>query len=306
MGFIGSHLSSFLLQQGVRVLSFGRRSEYLVPKDRLPHNSLFNYVQLDLDDIECLPTKLVQLDLENHFSGQFVFYNLAWSGASGLSDLDVSAQHKNVQRAVNAYKVASDMGCTRFVHMGSYEEDIALLYREIDDKRMHNRHVIYGEAKREAREKLKEISWQMQTPLCLLSMAFPLGIYDFRPSLILSTLRNIIYHGPLEFTEGTQLFDVIPVEECARALYLIGKHGRANAEYFIGSGTPRTVREYVNFMVKRYAPERKAHFGALSYKDVHLLREVFSTQTLERDTGFKCEIPFEEACDRVYAWLKVG
>lgn len=283
----------------------GRRPESQIPKERLPQHSLFNYLQLDMDEIVRLPECLRQLRLEKYFSEYCVFYNLAWSGSSGLSDLDVAAQRKNVQRAVNAYKVAAQLGCTRFVHMGTYDEEVARLYQNMDkNEALSNRHVVYGAAKREARERLKELSSQFSTALVVTAIPFPLGIYDERPSLILATLRNILDHGPLEFTEGTQLFDVIPVEECARALYLIGNKGRANAEYFIGSGHPRQVREYVSSMVKRYVPERTPHFGALPYKDVHLPKELFSTVSLEQDTGFRCAVSFEDACDRVYAWLR--
>ena len=68
--------------------------------------------------------------------------------------------------------------------------------------------------------------------------------------------------------------------------YKIGKYGKPNREYWVGSGHARKLKEYVEIMASLYPSEEKLQFGKMPYNDISLTKEDFSTELLYQDTGF--------------------
>ena len=69
--------------------------------------------------------------------------------------------------------------------------------------------------------------------------------------------------------------------------------GKPGSEYWVGSGDPRPLREYVERMYALYPSGKEMQFGALRYNDVVLEKSVFSIESLVKDTGFKPKISYE-------------
>ena len=147
-GFIGSVFVEYLTQtRGLEVLALGRKTPDDISPLRQKKLSASRYLQIEMDDIGKLPEATATLGWEP--GDDCVFFNLAWGGVSQLSDLNSEAQFGNVMAAVDALAAAHEMGCRRFIHVGTMEEAFTYKYLELDYHKNseYNRHVVYSVAK---------------------------------------------------------------------------------------------------------------------------------------------------------------
>ena len=302
-GFIGSRLARFLSANNIMVYALGRKTLDEISPNRIIENDYLKYIQIDSANILDLRAIIDKDKLDD-----CVFFNFAWAGSKGLSDLDVGAQLNNAIYAVNAYEVADYFKCKKFVHVGTMEEAFADEYLNMNHHKNneYNRHVIYSIAKKTARNLLKSVRHKYKTELIIVSKSHIMGPNDDRDSLLRVALRKFIHNEVLEFTSGLQNFDVVSITDCVRAFKLIGEKGKDNAEYWVGSCDPRTLKEYIERMIYLYDPNYPLHFGKISYCDVKLKLETFSPALLNKDTGFTCKQTFEDAVREMYEYLKNG
>ncbi|HEB9432625.1 TPA: NAD(P)-dependent oxidoreductase [Campylobacter coli] len=302
-GFIGSALVRSLLRDGVEVLALGRKKREEVDPLRLQEHDRLTYIQIDMTDISNLPNILDEkkIDFKNAS-----FFHFAWGGKQGLSDLNIKEQYNNISYSIEAFLSAEKIGCKKFIHVGTMEEAFVTPYLELDyhKEKHYNRHVIYALAKKSARDFLKSLSNQVNVELIFATKSHVIGANDTRDSFLLVTLQKILNGEKIEMTSGEQTFDTIALKDCIRAFKLIGAMGKKNSEYWIGSGDPKTLKEYVQIMATRYPPKFPVEFGKISYSDVKLPKEVFSIKLLKEDFNFHCEQSYEESLEDLYQWLK--
>lgn len=299
-GFIGSVFVETLLQNQVDVLALGRKSYGDLGAQKRKKLSGASYQQIDMKNIHSLSERIKKSEW---VAGEScVFYNLAWGGDGRLSDLSIEAQLENVSFSVNALKAAERIHCEKFVHIGTMEEAFTRKYLNLDYKinNEYNRHVVYSIAKIASKNALKMLVDKDQIDLIFANNSHVMGPGDDKDSFLQVTLGKLIDKEELVFSSGEQFFDVISVKDCALAYLLIGQKGRACRDYWVGSGDPRRLREYVERMYNLYPSGREMQFGELAYNDISLIKEDFSISQLIDDTGFKPTQTYEETVKELY------
>lgn len=300
-GFIGSKLVSLLNKQGYQVLALGRK-----PFDHLPQNKksfLENskYLAIDLDDINS--SRTILSDFGFAVDIDFAFH-LAWFGEKRLSDLSIEAQIKNVSRTTQLYELFASLGVKRFVFVGTMEEAFAIEYTNLnyykDSK--YNRHVIYALAKLAARNALKLIYEKNKPELLFATNSHVMGPGDDKDSFLQVALSKFIRGEDIVMSSGEQNFDVIDVEDCAMAYLAIAENGLNCASYWVGSGRPRQLKDYIGCMQKLY-PHVSVKYGAIPYNDIILDLDTFDIQSLTQDTGFKPTLSFMDSVHRLRDFL---
>ena len=303
-GFIGARLVNMLLDNDITVIGLGRKEWREIDPNRLVPRDGFFYIRLPMDELAELP-----LALESNGFGSMhdtVFYNIAWSGSAGLSDLDVNGQMKNVAEACQAHLIANSLGCSKFVHVGTMEEPIAQNYLGLDYRTRNefNRHVVYSLAKTASRNAIKANAYAKKISTIIATNSHVMGPHDYKDSFLQETLRKLKHkNSDLRFSTGEQFFDVISVHDCAEAYMLIGQHGKANSEYWIGSGSARPLREYVLEMEKLYPSDHELQFGEFSYNDISMQADDFSISLLQAHTGYAPKWSYERTVTELYEYL---
>lgn len=261
-GFIGSHLSNFLAYHGIKVYALGRKKINEVPNTTFIKSDLIHYVNVSMQDISMLPNILIN---EMETLDDCVFFNFAWGGSNGLSDLDVEAQLNNALWTLDAYNVAANLKCSKFIHVGTMEEAFAdkYLLKDFHGDNEYNRHLIYSIAKRTSRNLLKTIYHSGGPDLIIASNSHIMGPNDRRDSFLTTVMRHIVENKPLNLTSCIQNFDVVSVYDCVRAYKLIAEKGINKSEYWIGSGKPQQLKKYVTTMVNMYSPAIELNFGSM-------------------------------------------
>jgi nucleoside-diphosphate-sugar epimerase len=302
-GFIGAAFVEYLNRRGVEVLALGRKQQNKIRPARRNRLRGAKYLQLDMEVISCLPEVLRQMGWKT--GPECVFFNLAWGGERGLSDLNVAAQLRNVPQAVSALEAASQLGCVRFIQVGTMEEAFTQKYLELDHHQHnhYNRHVIYSVAKMAARQALEVKASQLGLDFIYVLHSHVMGPDDDKDSFLQVTLQKLMAGDDLIFSSGEQYFDVVSLEDCALGYYLICIKGKPGKTYWVGSGEPQRLRKYVERMYDIFPSEREMQFGKLSYNDIVLDKEVFSIASLIQDTGYHPTMTFEETVKALHKYL---
>lgn len=302
-GFIGSVFVNFLIEKGVEVLALGRKEFKDISKIRQKKIKKAQYVNINMSNIDTLKREI------NHISWDVgedcIFFNLAWGGEEKLSDMNIEAQINNVNWSVLALQEAEKLGCKSFIQVGTMEEAFTHKYLDLDYTRNNqfNRHVIYSIAKISAKYSLELISTQMKINFIYVLHSHVMGPDDDKDSFLQITLQKLINKEPLIFSSGEQYFDVISSKDCALGYYLICEFGLPNSVYWVGSGEPKRLKEYINEMYDLYPSGEKLQFGKLPYNDIILKPEDFSIRNLTKDTGYLPKMTFKETVTELYLSL---
>ena len=302
-GFIGSSFVDFLTKMDIEVLALGRKEVNEISDARRRKLKSAQYLKLDMNEISLLGDALSGMGWEA--GDDCIFFNLAWGGESGLSDLNVAAQMRNVVWSVSALEAAKKIGCSRFIHVGTMEEAFTQKYLELDHHKnnQYNRHVIYSVAKIVAKNALEIKASQIGLNFIYVLHSHVMGPDDDKNSFLQVTLQKLIRGDELIFSTGEQYFDVISVNDCSLGYYLICQKGRPGDEYWVGSGDPRRLREYVERMYNLFPSGAEMQFGKLPYNDIVLDKEVFSISRLAADTGYKPTMTYEQTVRELHDYF---
>lgn len=302
-GFIGSSFVHFLISKGVDVLAIGRKDINDVSQKRRKKIEGATYLKLDMKSILNLPDLISDIGWDADDS--CIFFNLAWGGEGGLSDLNIHAQMLNVAWCMNALDVAVAIGCDRFIQVGTMEEAFTHKYLKLDYSKSdkYNRHVIYSVAKIAAKNALKLKASNLDIDFIYVRNAHIMGEDDDKDSFLQVTLQKLVGGEELIFSSGEQFFDVISLSDCSLGYYLICNKGISGEEYWVGSGDPKKLRDYVKRMYSLYPSGKEMQFGKLPYNDIILNKEDFSISNLVSDTGYKPLMTFEETVNDLHESL---
>lgn len=301
-GFIGSNFAEYLTCKGIKVLALGRKDFKSISKIRQKKLKNTEYINLDMRNI----SELKQiLDLINWNYNESVFFNLAWGGKDKLSDLNIERQYANVSWSMNSLEIAKELGCSRFIQIGTMEEAFAYKYLDLDhnNNSEYNRHLIYSLAKIASKNSLKARASQLGIDYLYVLHSHVMGPDDDKDSFLQVTLKKLKFGEDLIFSSGEQIFDVISLKDCCKGYFLICTKGLPSKEYWVGSGTPRKLKEYVKIMYQLYPSKVKLEFGKLPYNDVKLSKKDFSIQELKNDTGYFPSSTYQEVVKELHDYL---
>ena len=290
-GFVGHAVVECLCRNGVSVIALVHSEQ-----QRTFDKKLVQVVPFNLEDAQNLPALIADKDID-------VFYHFAWKGGHGSDRNDTAVQLQNVQWSVDCLRAAHELGCKRFVGVGTIME-IETYYAANAQESRPGLGYIYGGAKLTAHAMLKSVAASLGIEFVWGMLINTFGIGEKSPRLINRTIRNMICTTtPLDFTTGVQNYDFIYIEDAARAFYLLGEKGIPFKSYMIGSGQAQPLRNFLRELRDAVEPGREFCFGAIPYTGVDTPIGVFSIDELKRDTGFVPEVPFTEGIKRTAKWL---
>lgn len=293
-GFVGSSVCKELCKNNVKVYAVVKDSNENI--DNIKNLENIEIVYCELSEIESLASKINDNDID-------VFYHFAWVGSAGELRCDEKVQLQNALWTAQALRTADKIKCKKFVNAGSImeKETYTAVYTQESKPGLP---YIYGAGKLIARSICKPIANSLDIDLCWAVITNAYGVGEFSPRFVNSTIRKIIANQPLQFTAATQNYDFIYIDDVARAFVAIGKYGKANKEYTIGSGCARPLKEFILEMQQELAPNVNPIFGDVPFTGVNMPLEAFDTTDIQTDCDFKPTISFAEGTRRTMEWIK--
>lgn len=293
-GFIGTNLLKLLSGKGIEVIAVVRNTSSLINSIKnLPHVKI---VYCDMDDLSELSNLIPYGEADT-------FFHLAWNGAFGKVRENADIQLHNVQWTVKAVRAAHAVGCQRFVGVGTIAEyDI-------------NKYVpqsgsvpapvsCYGIAKIAAHYMSKTECNKYHLIHNWARLSHIYGIGDYTTNFVNFASKIMITGQPANFVEGNQYFDFLSVNDAVQGLYCIGESGKANTAYYVVTGHPKPLKEYIKMIRDAVDPSIALHLGAVSFNEIARDLEIFDSTPLSRDTGYQAKISFAEGIKTVIPWIK--
>ena len=287
-GFIGTHLSEELKRNNISVTGLSR------------HDSLnTGRLKKDIDIVWC------GMDGYDSFSGlpADTFYHLAWDGATGVGRDDEELQVKNIAWTVAALKAAKRAGCRRFVALGTVYEKLVpqvLLASE------HRKADFYLLAKQSAHYMCLKLARKLDIEFVWATIFQPIGRYIKKEQVMTYTINGLLKGEPPEFGPAMEPYDITAVEDIAYGLRLLGEKTLTRQEYYIGSGSPMLMKEYLQRTKEVLGVDTELKIGCRPDDGLRFMFDWYDISEIEKDTGYSARMGFDQAVLNVAEWVRSG
>ncbi len=290
-GFIGKQLINELLSRNVKIIALDIR---------------FDDVLLRNKDITCINCKDKNpFDLQNELADlkADTFFHLAWAGTSGVLRADYTVQLNNVKLACDYVTVASKIGCKRFVYASSINEMETYEYLQSDDINPGGGY-IYGTGKLAAHLMGEVVAKQNGIDFIPVIITNIYGAGEKSARLINTSIRQLLNKEHCSFTEGKQTYDFIYITDAIASIVEIAEKGKAFNRYYIGSGNPKPLREFLLEMKDVVDCSAELGLGDLPFNGIDISYKQFKLKKVEEDTGYKNKISFKDGIKMTMDFIK--
>lgn len=275
--FVAKHLSSL----GVELLCLGRKN-FNTQDCHKYFGERSSYISLEMRDIAKLPENLNKIGWSSCEGA--IFYNFAWSGKNSLLDGEFSDQLENAVWSAEAVKVAKKIGCRKFINSGSMEESFIDDFSKKKNKQEYkSTQVNYGLAKLAARDICRMVAYIEGIDYIHTRLSVPLDPDLSKGNYIASTMRKILKGKEYEKPRSASLYDLVLLEDVARAYQLIGEKGINKADYYIGIGKPATLQQHFDHLAQIIDGNNVVEDDSIVNNNN---AQFFDVQRLMQETGF--------------------
>ncbi len=284
---IGLALTSFLLKNQYEVISIVRpnsaRNQLI--KSVCPQSYL---LECSLDKLDDLPEKIKGVGTTGIPEE---FYHIGWSSEFDNPRYNLIGQRKNIVYTENALRVASLMGCKKFIGIGSQAE-CGLINLPISSTTPDNPITAYAMAKCETYSRCSELSKEYGINFYWPRLLSEYGPYD-NGTLLMLCIDACLQRTKLYMTGAEQIWDYVYVDDVARALFLIMQKGTPLKKYTIASGVGRPLKEYIKIVSEVFDyPKLMTGIGIRPYSINEVMYLVGDVTELNDDTGMTFDSNF--------------
>lgn len=280
-GFIGKTLVKALLEKKYRVVALD-----VCFDDVLANDERVICVNVMDKEVTALAEEIPHQEYQ-------CFFHLAWVGTSGPARADYVVQLNNVKLACDYIKLCSEIGCKRVVYASSINEMETYEYLQSDDIEPAGGY-IYGTGKLAAHlmgETVAKLNGIEFIPVIITNIY---GVGEKSARMIYTSVNKLVHKEHCSFTAGYQTYDFIYITDAINSIIAVAEKGKSFNRYYIGSGAPKPLREFLLEMRDIVDPEAELGLGDLPFKGVDISYNQFDLKKVERDTGYKNEVSFAE------------
>lgn len=229
-------------------------------------------------------------------------FHFAWTGNTGEQRGNIDLQIDNIKYACNVLKKSVELGCPKFIFAGSimeYEAISSLIDLEIKPG-LGN---IYSSSKLVADLYLKTLAAYYNVPYISLLISNIYGPGERNQRLINSTIRKFILGEKTEFSECTQLYDFIYIDDAVNKFIEIGNKAKSGT-YYIGNPEQCQLKDFIISLA--HICDKKADeigIGKLGKTNQIIDYNLIDTSRVEREFGLYNKVSFVEGITRVKEFI---
>ncbi|MDD1667627.1 MAG: SDR family NAD(P)-dependent oxidoreductase [Methanomicrobiales archaeon] len=297
-GFIGSHLTRALLEEGYGVGVLHRESSDLRRirdlEGRLSHHiaDLRDPASVQAAVAEAHPDALVHL--------------ATYYAVEHRPDEVGVMMDTNVKGTVALLEASREAGVSLFLNAGT-----CAVYREKDTPLMETDPVspqnLYALTKLQAEEACRFYSDRLGVPAATLRLFPPYGPADNERRLIPYVIRSIIAGEEVRLTSGTQRWDFVYVEDVVAAFVAAMKRPEAAASagtMNVGTGDPWAVRDLVTRLAGLTGEKARLLWGAIPHRKNEVWYNSGSWGLIRSVLGWEPRVSLDDGLERTIAWFR--
>lgn len=280
-GFIGSSLVDYFYSKGHRVFGIVKDKK----QDVSSIEDKCTIVYCELDNLESIK----ELFLEPN---ERILYHLAWQGVNGPGKADFKIQLHNIEMCCDCANFAKSIGCKKILFAGTIAE------RSVDSLGnivKTSSGMMYGVAKLSARRFVETLCKNIGLKFVWMQFSNIYGPKNKTGNLISYTLNQLFNNQEAEYGPADQPYDFVFVDDLIKAAYLLGTSVTTKDFYFVGSGTPRILKDYLFKVGDLMGKPNLIVVGKRPDDGVKYDFSMLETAILEHDIGPYVSMSFEEA-----------
>lgn len=292
-GFIGSHLTQRLVDNGYQVIAFVARG--------------FDYSHvLCMKGVKCLEfelSKMNEYDGNKDIINADILFHMAWVGVSSDLKNDAQTQASNILYGLNVLEFAFRNDIKRVIVPGSASE-YSCSDGVIDGNNIPAPADLYSACKVATRYLCQTFAIQKNIDLIWTAITSIYGPGRHDNNLITYAITTLLKGEKTSFTGLQQYWDYLYIDDLITALILIGEKGKRGSIYPIGTGDSKKMSEYVHILRDEINPSLPIGIGELPYKNNKIDNQIIDVSKLKLDTGFNPKYSFEEGIKKTIDYFK--
>jgi nucleoside-diphosphate-sugar epimerase len=201
----------------------------------LPEDNNIIKIELSLNDAASLLNRLPTAEYD-------AFYHFAWAGVNGDKKADPVVQLENAKMAMNCAIAAKNLGCKKFLCAGTVAEQSV---NSLNNLSKTSGGMMYGVAKHCTHLMLETYCKNIDQDFIWMQFSNIYGPNNKTGNLVSYTIEQLKNGNEATFGPAAQPYDFIYVDDLLEAIFRLGENGTDKNYYFIGSGEPRILKDYL-------------------------------------------------------------
>ena len=231
------------------------------------------------------------------------FFNLAWLGTSGPLRADYNTQLNNVKLTCDYIRLAAMIHCPRVIYASSINEMETYEYLQSNNIEPSGGY-IYGTGKLAAHLMGETVAFQNGVEFIPVIITNIYGIGEKSARLIYTSILKLLKGEHCSFTEGYQTYDFIYITDAINSIVEVAEKGKSFTRYYMGSGEPKPLREFLLKMRDVVNPDAELGLGDIPFKGINIDYSQFELKQVENDTGYLNKVSFEEGIRETAEYIK--
>lgn len=287
-GFIGSSLITSLVLKNVEVIAV----DIDFSNCRLPQSELITLIESN-----------VEASLLNKISNGVydAFYNFAWKGVNGADKANPTIQLTNIQMAIDCANICKQLGVKKYLCAGTVAENATF---SLSNLQQTSGSMMYGVAKHACRLILEDYCKNIGQQFVWMQFSNIYGVGNKTGNLVSYTLGELMAGNEATFGPALQPYDFVYVDDLIEAVYRLGEKETPNAFYYIGSGTPRILKDFLLQIGKLSGYADKVRIGIRPDDGIKYSLEMFDNKSLVNVIGDYVVTDFDNGINKTIEWLK--
>lgn len=290
-GFIGSSLIKKLVEEEIRVVAV----DISFSESRLPASDLITCIETAIEEEKSLASSIPLADYD-------AFYHFAWRGVNGQEKADPNVQLANIDMAIICAKVAKKLNCKKFLVAGTIAEQAVHSLSQLNNT---NSGMMYGTAKHCAHLMLETYCKNIELPFVWMQFSNIYGIGNKTGNLVSYTLGEILNRREATFGPALQPYDFIYIDDLIEAVLRLGICVTKDSCYYIGSGSPCILKEYLIRIGEIAECPGLIKIGMRPDDGIKYTIDMFDNSKLVSDIGNYVSTEFDNGIKRTIKWLRM-
>lgn len=269
-GFVGAALTQKFVENGFEVVAI---SQFY--NASFPDSPLIQKIQADIEDQD----KIEQLIPSGEYDA---LYNLAWRGVNGPEKADPFIQLDSIKMAFVCANIAKAFHCRKYLCAGTIAERAVESLGHLDKT---SGGMIYGTAKHCTRLMLETYCKNIGLDCVWMQFSNIYGPKNKTGNLVSYTLGELVKGKPASFGPANQPYDFIYVDDLIEAVFRLGKCRTTRKTYFIGSGEPQVLKDYLMMIGEIADKPELIQIGRRPDDGIVYSLDMFDTTPLKQEIG---------------------